>query len=69
MLVENELDRPHRVAAGRETIAVMTAVTRELVAAADVPVGIEILLNDPEASLAVALAAALTSSCIYYFVM
>ena len=58
VLVENELDQPHRVEAGRETIAVMTAVTRELVAAAaSLPVGIEILLNDPEASLAVALAA------------
>ena len=55
VLVENENDRPHRVEAGRETIAVMTAVTRALVAAADrLPVGIEILLNDPEASLAVA---------------
>jgi membrane complex biogenesis BtpA family protein len=58
VLVENENDQPHRVEAGRETIAVMTAVTRELVAAArTLPVGIEILLNDPEASLAVALAA------------
>ena len=58
VLVENEDDQPHRVEAGRETIAVMTAVTRELVAAArSLPVGIEILLNDPEASLAVALAA------------
>jgi membrane complex biogenesis BtpA family protein len=58
VLVENENDQPHRVEAGRETIAVMTAVTRELVAAAgSLPVGIEILLNDPEASLAVALAA------------
>ena len=28
VLVENENDRPHRVEAGRETIAVMTAVTR-----------------------------------------
>ena len=55
VLVENENDRPHRVEAGRETIAVMTAVTRSLVAAAGrLPVGIEILLNDPEASLAVA---------------
>ena len=34
VLVENEHDQPHRVEAGRETIAVMTAVTRELVAAA-----------------------------------
>jgi membrane complex biogenesis BtpA family protein len=58
VLVENENDRPHRVTAGRETIAVMTAVTREVVAAAGpLPVGIEILLNDPEASLAVAHAA------------
>jgi membrane complex biogenesis BtpA family protein len=58
VLVENELDQPHRVEAGRETIAAMTAVTRELVAAAgSLPVGVEILLNDPEASLAVALAA------------
>jgi uncharacterized protein len=58
VLVENEHDQPHRVEAGRETIAVMTAVTRELVGAArSLPVGIEILLNDPEASLAVALAA------------
>jgi uncharacterized protein len=58
VLVENELDQPHRVEAGRETIAVMTAVTRELVvAASSLPVGVEILLNDPEASLAVALAA------------
>ena len=57
VLVENEYDRPHRVEAGRETIAVMTAVTRALVEAAGrLPVGIEILLNDPEASLAVALA-------------
>ena len=55
VLVENENDRPHRVEAGRETIAVMTAVTRALVAAANrLPIGIEILLNDPEASLAVA---------------
>ena len=58
VLVENENDQPHRVEAGRETIAVMTTVTRELVrAAGSLPVGVEILLNDPEASLAVALAA------------
>jgi hypothetical protein len=58
VLVENENDRPHRVQAGRETIAAMTAVTRVLVrAAGGLPVGIEILLNDPEASLATALAA------------
>ena len=58
VLVENEHDRPHRVAAARETVAVMTTVTHALVEAANrLPVGIEILLNDPEASLAVAHAA------------
>lgn len=55
VLVENEEDRPHRVEAARETIAAMTRVTRELVLASkSVKVGAEILLNDPEASLAVA---------------
>jgi hypothetical protein len=58
VLVENENDQPHRVAAARETVAAMTRVTHALaVAAAGLPVGIEILLNDPEASLAVAHAA------------
>jgi hypothetical protein len=55
ILVENENDKPHRVAAARETIAAMTRVTAELVAAArHAKVGVEILLNDPMASLAVA---------------
>jgi hypothetical protein len=43
------------VEAARETIAAMTRVTRELVArSSKTKVGAEILLNDPEASLAVA---------------
>jgi hypothetical protein len=55
VLVENEEDRPHRVEAARETIAAMTRVTRELVSAAKrTVIGVEILLNDPEASLATA---------------
>jgi predicted TIM-barrel enzyme len=58
VLVENEEDRPHRVTAGPETIAVLTRVTRELVRAARrAKVGAEILLNSPWASLAVAHAA------------
>ncbi|HEY7819131.1 MAG TPA: BtpA/SgcQ family protein [Vicinamibacteria bacterium] len=68
-LVENEEDRPHRVEASRETIAAMTLVTRELVAAArKTIIGVEILLNDPEASLA---AAAMTGAAFIrtdYFV-
>jgi membrane complex biogenesis BtpA family protein len=55
VLVENEEDRPHRVEAAKETVAAMTRVGRELVLAArKTVVGVEILLNDPEASLAAA---------------
>lgn len=58
VLVENEYDRPHRVMSSPETTAAMTRITREVVAAAEgIVVGAEILLNDPKASLAVALAA------------
>lgn len=57
VLVENENDRPHRVEARPETIAAMTRITLELVRRARrAPVGVEILLNDPWASLAVAAA-------------
>jgi len=57
VLVENEEDRPHRVEAARETLAAMTRVARELVVARQnsaTRIGVEILLNDPEASLAAA---------------
>lgn len=55
VLVENEYDRPHRVKAAAETIAAMTRATRAVVQERDrVAVGCEILLNDPQASLAVA---------------
>ena len=69
VLVENENDQPHRVAAASETTAAMTRVTRELVnAAQSCCVGVEILLNDPEASLAIALAAGATFIRTDYFV-
>lgn len=58
VLVENEHDKPHRVEAARETIAAIAVVTHELVRASrGIAVGVEILLNDPEASLAAAVAA------------
>jgi membrane complex biogenesis BtpA family protein len=57
VLVENEHDHPHEIEASRATIAAMTRVAGELVASARrAIVGVEILLNDPEASLAVAAA-------------
>jgi membrane complex biogenesis BtpA family protein len=58
VLVENEHDRPHRVLAAHETVAAIAVIAHELVRAARTSaVGVEILLNDPEASLAAAVAA------------
>lgn len=55
VLVENFADRPFRLEARPETIAAMTRVVRELVLNAKTAVvGVEILLNDPAASLSVA---------------
>ena len=57
-LIENEYDQPHRVEATPETISAMTSVTRAVVEASDkCVIGVEILLNDPKASLDVAKAA------------
>jgi membrane complex biogenesis BtpA family protein len=68
VLVENEEDHPHEVMAGPATVANMTRVTSALVARASVPVGVEILLNDPEASVAVAAAAGARFIRTDYFV-
>jgi len=69
VLVENEHDRPHTVLSAPETTACMTRVTREVVAAARrCVIGIEILLNDPAASLAVARASGAKFIRTDYFV-
>jgi len=68
VLVENEEDHPHEVLAGRSTIAHMTRVAAALVERASVPVGVEILLNDPKASLAVAAASGARFIRTDYFV-
>lgn len=55
VLVENEHDQPHRVAASPATVSAMIEVTRAVVhASTRLVVGCEILLNDPIASLDVA---------------
>lgn len=56
VLVENDFDQPHTLLGGAEVVAAMTRVTREVVMHAHVPVGIEVLLNDWRASLAIAAA-------------
>lgn len=71
VLVENEEDRPHRVEAGKETLAAMTRVARELVLGRNrstTRIGVEILLNDPEASLAAATMAGASFIRTDYFV-
>ncbi len=56
VLVENDFDQPHTLVAGAEVVSAMTRVTREVVDRSRVPVGIEVLLNDWRASLAIAAA-------------
>ena len=54
ILLENEHDRPHRVTAEPATVEAMHHLTAEAaMAARNVLVGCEILLNDPHASMAV----------------
>lgn len=54
-LIENDFDQPHTMVGGPEIHAAMTRVTREVVARARVPIGVEVLLNDWRASLAIAM--------------
>ena len=54
VLVENEYDHPHQIKAGPEIIAAMSKVVSEIVKKSKIPVGVEVLLNDPKASLAIA---------------
>jgi membrane complex biogenesis BtpA family protein len=55
-LVENDFDRPHVLTAGPEVVAAMARVTAEVASRAPFPVGVQVLLNDWRASLAVAAA-------------
>ncbi len=69
ILIENENDQPHRVLAAPETTAAMTEIVgRAVERAKKVVVGAEILLNDPRASLAVALAGGASFMRTDYFV-
>jgi membrane complex biogenesis BtpA family protein len=55
--IENDYDHPHTLRAGPEIIAAFTRVASEVTRRARVPVGLEVLLNDWRASLAIAQAA------------
>jgi hypothetical protein len=52
--VENDYDRPHQLIPGPEVIASFTRVALEVARKASVPVGLQVLLNDWRASLAIA---------------
>ncbi len=68
VLVENDFDQPHTRCGGAEVHAAMTRVTREVVAHARVPVGVEVLLDDWRASLAIAAATGARFIRIDFFV-
>jgi len=53
--VENDYDHPHTLTGGPEIIAPFTRIAGEVMRQARVPVGLEVLLNDWRASLAIAL--------------
>lgn len=52
--VENDYDHPHHLTVGPEIVATFTRVAHEVTRHASVPVGLEVLLNDWRASLAIA---------------
>lgn len=56
LLIENDNDSPYTLLADPSTVAVMTAITAKIVEKSSVPVGVEVLLNDPKASLSIAVA-------------
>ena len=56
-LVENFGDAPFPKRASKTTVALMTAVVRELVGRARIPIGVNVLRSDGEAALAIAAAA------------
>lgn len=67
-LLENEHDKPHQITASPEVIASMTEVALYVNSQAKIAVGVEVLLNDPKASLAIAAASKSTFIRTDYFV-
>ena len=53
-LIENDTDSPCQVTGTADVVAPMAIVAYELKKVAKIPIGIEVLLNDPKASMAIA---------------
>ena len=67
-LIENDADSPCQVKGTADVVAPMTVVAHELVKIANIPLGVEVLLNDPKASLAIAKTCGLQFIRTDYFV-
>jgi len=67
-LIENDADNPCQVKGVADVVTPMTIVAYELVKMAKVPLGVEVLLNDPKASLAIAKTCGLKFIRTDYFV-
>lgn len=67
-LIENDGDQPCQVEGVADVVAPMTAVAYELSKIASIPLGVEVLLNDPKASLSIAKTAGLDFIRCDYFV-
>ncbi len=52
--IENDYDQPHQLTVGPEIVAAFTTIAKEVKRFANVPVGVQVLLNDWRASLAIA---------------
>jgi uncharacterized protein len=52
--IENDYDQPHQLTVGPEIVAAFTIIAKEVKRFANVPVGLQVLLNDWRASLAIA---------------
>lgn len=54
VIIENNYDLPHKIVVGHETVAMMTFLAMQLTQNTTLPLGINVLWNDYEASLAIA---------------
>lgn len=53
VIIENEWDHPHTLKIGKTQRAALTVITKAVVEAANIPVGLSVLLNDWETAFAV----------------
>lgn len=54
IMVENNYDIPHKIFVSKETVEIMTALTKTIFNAVSIPIGISVLWNDYEAALTIA---------------